>query len=236
MKRFYHTIIKLLAVLHVHWHEICHVSRYVNLILHILLFYFKQYIHFQSEMVSEIHALVSVAKPLMSFASRDAAQECREACGGHGFLKGARLGEIRNTVEPCLTYEGDNNVLMQQTSNWLLRQYQAVAAGEKFSSPLGSCSFFSDFKTIKNLRSNVRSVSEVQVKECKWFKTFKFISKYLYFLKLALMICRFVLCMAESIFRLIYFEFDILFGLSVIERCWSLKLVFKDFFVCLSYN
>lgn len=118
-----------------------------------------------SEMVSEIHALVSVAKPLMSFASRDAAQECREACGGHGFLKGARLGEIRNTVEPCLTYEGDNNVLMQQTSNWLLRQYQAVAAGEKFSSPLGSCSFFSDFKTIKNLRSNVRSVSEVQVKE-----------------------------------------------------------------------
>ncbi|CAG9862004.1 unnamed protein product [Phyllotreta striolata] len=113
-----------------------------------------------SHMVSEIHALVSAAKPLMSFSARDAAQECREACGGHGFLKAARLGEIRSTVEPCLTYEGDNNVLAQQTSNWLLRQWRAPEG--QLSSPLGSCGFFLRRREIRGRRRAVGSVREAQ--------------------------------------------------------------------------
>jgi len=35
----------------------------------------------------EIHALSSAAKPLCSWISRDAIQNCRESCGGHGYLK-----------------------------------------------------------------------------------------------------------------------------------------------------
>lgn len=36
----------------------------------------------------EIHALSSAAKPLCSWTARDAIQDCRESCGGHGYLKG----------------------------------------------------------------------------------------------------------------------------------------------------
>ncbi|KAG6439128.1 hypothetical protein O3G_MSEX000508 [Manduca sexta] len=36
----------------------------------------------------ELHALSSGAKPLLGWAARDAIQNCREACGGHGYLKG----------------------------------------------------------------------------------------------------------------------------------------------------
>lgn len=32
------------------------------------------------------------------------------------------LGDLRNNHEPTVTYEGDNNILLQQTSNWFLRQ------------------------------------------------------------------------------------------------------------------
>lgn len=108
--------------------------------------------NFQTEMVGEMHALVSSAKPLMTWSAREATQECRDACGGHGFLKAARLGDMRNTVDPMVTYEGDNNVLVQQTSNWLLRQWQMVQTGDKAVSPLGSCNFLKDYKTIMEQR------------------------------------------------------------------------------------
>lgn len=35
----------------------------------------------------EIHALSSATKPLCSWTSRDGIQDCRESCGGHGYLK-----------------------------------------------------------------------------------------------------------------------------------------------------
>ncbi|KAL0272288.1 UNVERIFIED_CONTAM: hypothetical protein PYX00_005324 [Menopon gallinae] len=87
----------------------------------------------------ELHALMSSAKPLVSWAAQHCAQEAREACGGHGYLKCSGLGMLRNDNDANCTYEGDNNVLVQQTSNWLLTVYKNMH--NKFSSPLGSVEF-----------------------------------------------------------------------------------------------
>ena len=43
----------------------------------------------------EIHGVSSAAKPLGSWTAQQAVQECREACGGHGYLAAAGLGRIR---------------------------------------------------------------------------------------------------------------------------------------------
>lgn len=90
-----------------------------------------------TQIVSELHALVSSSKPLLTWTARDAIQESREACGGHGYLRAANLGELRNNHDPSCTYEGDNNVLGQQASNWLLRQWKAA----KVESPVGTANF-----------------------------------------------------------------------------------------------
>lgn len=98
-----------------------------------------------SKRVAELHALVSTFKPLCTWMARDAVQEAREACGGHGYLKAANLGELRANNDPAVTYEGDNNVLGQQTSNWLMKQW---ASGAETSSPLGTVDFLQRRKEI----------------------------------------------------------------------------------------
>lgn len=41
----------------------------------------------------EMHAISSAGKPVCSWSVRDLIQDCREACGGHGYLKYAKLGK-----------------------------------------------------------------------------------------------------------------------------------------------
>jgi alkylation response protein AidB-like acyl-CoA dehydrogenase len=52
-----------------------------------VLFIFPS-VFLQADLGMEIHVLSSAAKPLAAWIARDAIQDCREACGGHGYLKG----------------------------------------------------------------------------------------------------------------------------------------------------
>uniref|UniRef100_A0A182W7I8 Acyl-coenzyme A oxidase n=1 Tax=Anopheles minimus TaxID=112268 RepID=A0A182W7I8_9DIPT len=102
----------------------------------------------------EVHALSSAAKPVCTWAARDGVQECREACGGHGYLKLSTIGDLRGNNDPNCTYEGENNVLIQQASNWLL---SVRSKGyEKFAevSPLGSAQFLAQYATLSKRKSN----------------------------------------------------------------------------------
>lgn len=40
-----------------------------------------------SELGAELHAISCACKPVTTWLARDAIQECREVCGGHGYLK-----------------------------------------------------------------------------------------------------------------------------------------------------
>ncbi|EAT39346.1 AAEL008841-PA [Aedes aegypti] len=105
----------------------------------------------------ELHALSSAAKPVCTWAARDGIQECREACGGHGFLKLSTLGDLRNDNDPNCTYEGENNVLIQQASNWLLNVRARGFEAFEVVSPLGSAAFLKDSVKIQKSRANWRT-------------------------------------------------------------------------------
>jgi acyl-CoA oxidase len=42
----------------------------------------------QAELGMELHVVSSASKPVAGWFSKEAIQECREACGGHGYLRG----------------------------------------------------------------------------------------------------------------------------------------------------
>ena len=84
-----------------------------------------------AELGQEIHAVACAAKPISGWLCRDTIQECREACGGHGYLAASRLGELRDDHDANNTYEGDNNVLQMQTSNFLIGKYQKYISEQR---------------------------------------------------------------------------------------------------------
>ncbi|XP_058800086.1 peroxisomal acyl-coenzyme A oxidase 3 isoform X3 [Phymastichus coffea] len=113
-----------------------------------------------ASMGMEIHALSSAAKPLCAWTGSAAIQDCRESCGGHGYLKVSRIGTLRQEHDANCTYEGESNVLIQQCSNWLLNQYLAVLKGKKVASPLATINFLEDVNHILKLKFSYQTVDE----------------------------------------------------------------------------
>lgn len=108
----------------------------------------------------ELHAILSAGKPYFSFIARDSIQDCREACAGLGYLSVSGLGVIRNDHDANLTFEGDNNVLLQQTSNWLLKYWPLVISKKVVKSPLGSLDFLKNALDILQLKFEVVPLEE----------------------------------------------------------------------------
>lgn len=72
----------------------------------------------------------------------------------------AGLGDLRNDNDPNLTYEGENNVLLQQASNWLLACRKTGYAYFLEASPLKSAQFLHASDKIIKQKCNWTTVEE----------------------------------------------------------------------------
>lgn len=71
----------------------------------------------------DLETLAAALKPLSTWFALDTLQETREACGGQGFLAENRLTALRADLDIYVTFEGDNNVLLQLVAKRLLIDY-----------------------------------------------------------------------------------------------------------------
>ncbi|HWH25707.1 MAG TPA: acyl-CoA dehydrogenase [Pseudolysinimonas sp.] len=77
----------------------------------------------------ELETIAAALKPFSTWTALDVLQECREACGGAGFLAENRFTQLRQDLDVYVTFEGDNNVLLQLVAKRLLADYAASLKG-----------------------------------------------------------------------------------------------------------
>jgi acyl-CoA oxidase len=81
----------------------------------------------------EFHVIISACKVLVSEWAFHGIHECRKICGGIGYSSFSRLGQLLAQHDVNLTWEGDNNILLQQTSAFVVKQAQNVLQGAKLN-------------------------------------------------------------------------------------------------------
>ena len=92
------------------------------------------------------HMLSSLSKVYGSWFTLKTIGECRQACGGHGYSSKSPFGKLANDIDIFTTFEGDNNVLIQQIVKHIL--------GELSQSYKNKSSLNNYLKYITNLINN----------------------------------------------------------------------------------
>lgn len=76
------------------------------------------------EEMQEIEALAAGLKSFATWSTTQTLQECRECCGGKGYMSENRIDDLKNDTEIYTTFEGDNTVLMQLVAKSRLTEFK----------------------------------------------------------------------------------------------------------------
>jgi len=71
----------------------------------------------------ELESRAAGTKALGTWHATETIQECREACGGAGYLAVNRFAALKADTDVFTTFEGDNHVLLQLVAKGLLTDY-----------------------------------------------------------------------------------------------------------------
>ncbi len=71
----------------------------------------------------DLETLAATLKPTSTRLALDTIQECREACGGAGYMAENQLVGLHQDLDVYATFEGDNTILLQLVAKRLLSDY-----------------------------------------------------------------------------------------------------------------
>ncbi|XP_048222379.1 peroxisomal acyl-coenzyme A oxidase 1 isoform X1 [Perognathus longimembris pacificus] len=78
----------------------------------------------------ELHALTAGLKAFTTWIANAGIEECRMACGGHGYSHCSGIPNIYVTFTPACTFEGENTVMLLQMARYLMKSYNQVLSGK----------------------------------------------------------------------------------------------------------
>lgn len=83
-----------------------------------------------TDLMADLHGTSCALKALASTIAVEGLEVCRRACGGHGYSSFSGIGSYYADYLPNVTFEGDNYMLTQEVSKYLLKSARAVVSGK----------------------------------------------------------------------------------------------------------
>ncbi len=83
-----------------------------------------------------IETQVAGLKAMITWYANNTIQECREACGGKGYLLENRIADLKGDVDIFTTFEGDNTVLSLLAAKGVLSDFKSEFNSAGFTSVL----------------------------------------------------------------------------------------------------
>jgi acyl-CoA oxidase len=84
----------------------------------------KQYTASIGADLREVESMAAGLKAMATWFTSDAIQQCREACGGKGYLHEMRFADLKADTDIFTTFEGDNTVLLQLVARSVLHDFR----------------------------------------------------------------------------------------------------------------
>jgi len=84
----------------------------------------------------KVETQVAGLKSIITWYANSAIQECREACGGKGYLLENRIADLKGDVDIFTTFEGDNTVLLLLAAKGVLSDFKSEFNSSGFSAVL----------------------------------------------------------------------------------------------------
>ncbi|KAI7889076.1 acyl-CoA dehydrogenase/oxidase [Mucor mucedo] len=129
--------------------------------------------------LADLHASSSGLKSLTTTLAVSAIEDCRRACGGHGYSLFSGLGQFYQDYLPKATWEGDNYLLTQQTARYLLKTMRSVQSGKtKDKNATFSIEYISEYLANPQAKSHFTTVADLSNPEAL-LSAFKFRAAFL---------------------------------------------------------
>lgn len=122
----------------------------------------------------ELETLAAAIKPRTTWNALDNLQESREACGGAGYMAKNRFSSLYSDLDIYVTFEGDNNVLLQLVGKRLLSDFSkelsdmSVGVLSRFVAERASETVYRR-SGLQRVVQNVQDVGSER-KSANWFK------------------------------------------------------------------
>ena len=85
----------------------------------------ERYAHADEREIRKIETQAAALKASITWFGNNTIQECREACGGKGYLLENRIADLKGDIDIFTTFEGDNTVLLQLAAKGILTDFRS---------------------------------------------------------------------------------------------------------------